>query len=100
MGLSKWGAKRKHKVIGWLIGIGITLAMLAGLRIGVLDFIEQKTIDGRFRIRGEIAADPRIVIVAIDESSFSELGQNRRRKFVFTIWGKPNSRLYWQRISA
>lgn len=42
---------------------------------GTFDFLEQKSIDWRFQARGEIEADPRIVIVAIDEVSFSELKQ-------------------------
>ena len=42
------------------------------------DFIEQielKTLDQRFKIRGPIPADPRIVIVAIDDASLTEIGR-------------------------
>jgi len=43
--------------------------------LGTFDFLENRFIDWRFLIRGEIDADPRIVIVSIDEDSFSELNE-------------------------
>ncbi|MDT8376540.1 MAG: CHASE2 domain-containing protein [Mariprofundaceae bacterium] len=42
------------------------------------DFIEQielKSLDQRFKIRGPIAPDARVVIVAIDDNSLSEIGR-------------------------
>lgn len=42
------------------------------------DFIEQielKSLDQRFKIRGPIAPDSRVVIVAIDDNSLSEIGR-------------------------
>jgi len=62
--------------IGLAIGTGVTLAMLALFANGALDFLENRSLDLRFLLRGEIGSDPRIVIVSIDEASFAEL---RRR---------------------
>jgi adenylate cyclase len=59
--------------VGLIIGVGITFAMLILFGMGAFDFLENRFIDWRFLIRGEIEADPRIVIVSIDEASFSEL---------------------------
>jgi adenylate cyclase len=66
-------SKRKLLAIGLGIGIGVTIVMLILFARGDFDFLENRCIDWRFLIRGEIKADPRIVIVSIDESSFSGL---------------------------
>jgi adenylate cyclase len=58
-----------------MIGILVTATMFILFRGGAFDFLEQKSIDWRFLVRGETAADPGIVIVSIDEASFSELNQ-------------------------
>ena len=68
-------SKRRIFVIGLIIGIGATVAMLILFVMGSFDFLENRSIDWRFLIRGEIEADHRIVIVCIDEASFSELKQ-------------------------
>lgn len=68
-------SKKRLLVAGLMIGIGVTLAIFVLFRKGGFDFLEQKSIDWRFLTRGEIEADPRIVIVTIDESSFSEFNQ-------------------------
>ncbi|MDX8403110.1 MAG: adenylate/guanylate cyclase domain-containing protein [Mariprofundaceae bacterium] len=42
------------------------------------DFIEQielKTLDQRFKMRGPISPDPRVIIVAIDDNSLSKVGR-------------------------
>jgi len=66
-------SKRRLLAIGLGIGIGVTITMLILFARGDFDFLENRFIDWRFLIRGEIEADPRIVIVSIDESSFSGL---------------------------
>ncbi len=68
-------SKRWLFFIGLIIGVGVTLTMLILLSMGAFDFFETRSIDWRFLIRGEIDADPRIVIVSIDEDSFSELNE-------------------------
>jgi len=65
--------KRRLLAIGLGIGIGVTITMLILFARGDFDFLENRFIDWRFLIRGEIETDPRIVIVSIDESSFSGL---------------------------
>jgi len=40
-----------------------------------LEQIEMKTLDQRFKLRGPIAPDPRVVIVAVDDTSLSEVGR-------------------------
>lgn len=69
-------SKKRLFVIGLIIGTGVTLAMLALFAKGALDFLENRSIDWRFLMRGEIEGSPRIVIVSIDEASFSELNRN------------------------
>jgi len=64
-------SKRWLFSIGLIIGVGISLAMLILFVMGAFDFLENRFINWRFLIRGEIEADPRIVIVSIDEASFS-----------------------------
>jgi len=44
------------------------------LRPGLLDFIENKTVDWRFRVRGEIPAPVKVVYVEMDSASVSVLG--------------------------
>ena len=67
--------KRRLFLIGLAMGIGVTVTMLVIFVLGAFDFLENQFIDWRFLMRGEIEADPRIVIISIDESSFSELNQ-------------------------
>jgi adenylate cyclase len=68
-------SKRRIFVIGLIIGIGATFAMLILFVMGMFDLLEKRSIDWRFLIRGENEADHRIVIVSIDEASFSALKQ-------------------------
>ena len=67
--------QRKLFWIGLVIGATVIFGSLVLFQAGLFDIIEQKSIDWRFLIRGEMEADPRIIIVSIDESSFSELNQ-------------------------
>jgi adenylate cyclase len=46
----------------------------AHLRPGLLDFIENKTVDWRFRVRGEIPAPVKVVYVEMDSASVAVLG--------------------------
>jgi CHASE2 domain-containing sensor protein len=66
-------SKGRLFLLGLTIGIGVTMTMLILFVLGTFDFLENRFIDGRFLIRGEMETDPRIVIVSIDESSFSAL---------------------------
>jgi len=68
-------SKRRIFVMGLIIGVGVTLSVLFFFGMGGFDSPENRSIDWRFLIRGEIEADHRIVIVSIDEASFSELKQ-------------------------
>ena len=62
-------------MVSLIIGTIITLIMMVFFQRGAFNFLEQKTIDWKFLLRGEIEASPHIVIISIDESSFSELNQ-------------------------
>jgi adenylate cyclase len=75
MGDPKIYSKRWLFVISLTMGIGVTVTMLILATMGFFDPLEQESIDWRFLIRGEIETHPRILIVSIDESSFSELNQ-------------------------
>jgi len=68
-------SKRRLFFIGLIIGVGVTVTMLIFFGMGTFDFLENRSIDWRFLIRGEIETNPRVIIVSIDESSFSELNQ-------------------------
>ena len=62
-------------MVSLIIGTVITLIMMVFFQRGAFNFLEQKTIDWKFLLRGEIETSPHIVIISIDESSFSELNQ-------------------------
>ncbi len=59
---------------------------------GFLEVWEAKTLDFRFRMRGGITPDPRIVIVAIDEKSIQELGR--------WPWSRDTTAALIEKISA
>ncbi len=76
--------RRRLKLL--LIAAACTLVMaVADFWPGVtmLDKMELRTVDWRFRYRGELAPDPDIVLVVIDEASISNIGRWPwpRRKF-------------------
>ena len=55
--------------------------------LGWLDFFANRTLDWRFRARGEIAAPVKVVYVDVDSQSLSEIG------------GWPWSRMYFARVA-
>ena len=57
------------------LAITLTLALLIlfGYERGLLDFVELKTLDKRFHIRGRMPLRAPIVLVSIDQDSFDEL---------------------------
>jgi adenylate cyclase len=59
------------------VGTALVLTgfVLAAYATDVLDDSELDTVDGRFAIRGDLAPPEDIVIVGIDDPSFSELGE-------------------------
>ncbi|MDI6780563.1 MAG: CHASE2 and HATPase_c domain-containing protein [bacterium] len=66
---------KKRKCPGLLIAfvVGILVSILYGS--GLLDRLEWIVYDLKFQIRGEMAADKNIVIVAIDEQSLKDIGR-------------------------
>jgi len=62
--------------IGILITTIVALLYFSlGSEIDFLNFLELKTLDLRFKVRGEMAPSSQIAIVAIDERSIKELGR-------------------------
>lgn len=79
--LSQWCSRHAHLVIALastLIGVFLfTYAGVSENRSAALVFlrdIEQRSLDLRFALRGKREADPRIVIVGIDEKTLQEIG--------------------------
>ena len=58
----------------WLLFLPIPLLWCLAGHLGWLEFFESKTIDWRFRSRGEIDAELKIVYVDIDTKSIADLG--------------------------
>jgi adenylate cyclase len=66
----------------WLLLLSLPLLWCVADHYGQLDFLENKTVDWRFRHRGEIAAPVKIVYADVDSVSLDELGNvpwNRER---------------------
>ena len=66
----------------WLLLLPLPLLWCVADHYGRLDFLENKTVDWRFRSRGEIAAPVKIVYADVDSISLEELGNvpwNRER---------------------
>jgi len=62
--------------IGILITTIIALLYFSlGSEIDFLNFLELKTLDLRFKVRGEMAPSSQVAIVAIDEQSIKDLGR-------------------------
>jgi len=57
----------------WLIGVGVGVAVGLVTLLGALEFLELKSLDVRFLVRGPIRPASPIVIISIDEDSFDEL---------------------------
>ena len=58
----------------------IIIMSLLALSLAIIqpDFVEQielKTLDERFKIRGPITPDPRVIIVAVDDKSLAQIGR-------------------------
>lgn len=71
--------KLRQRILQWR-GVLIIAPVIAGLVIagsltGLLQLLEWATLDQYFRMRAQQPADPRIVIVTIDESDISRVGQ-------------------------
>ena len=67
-------SKRKLFASGIAIGVLTTAFMVLCFEFEYFDFLEHKSVDWRFQLRGEIEAHSGIVLVTIDEPSFSALG--------------------------
>jgi len=74
VGLSR---STRSQRLALMVAIGLLLASLAGWS-GAVERLEWATYDLRFRLRGERPADAPIVIVAINDESFTALNQNLR----------------------
>jgi adenylate cyclase len=71
------GSTRYHRLRGLLfllVGLGTAGLVLVLWGWGVMDSFELRSIDGRFSIRGTHKPPPQVVVVAIDDVTFSELG--------------------------
>ena len=69
--------ERNHRWFGFRLSVLMTFLAL-GIALqqpAFLEKIELKTLDERFTIRGPIPADPRVVILAVDDDSLSEIGR-------------------------
>jgi adenylate cyclase len=58
----------------WLLLLPLPLLWCVADHYGKLDFLENKTVDWRFRYRGEIAAPVKVVYVDIDSESLQVIG--------------------------
>ncbi len=67
----------KRVYISFSIGLLITLAiaLLMYLHFPLLEMLEEKLYDLRFKIRGKVAPPPYVVIIAIDDKSLEKLGR-------------------------
>jgi len=57
----------------WLIGAGVGVLVALVTLLGVVEFVELKSLNWRFLLRGPIRPASPIVIISIDEDSFDEL---------------------------
>src|SRR3970040_1946069 len=57
----------------WLIGLGVGVVVALVSLLGAVEFLELKSLDYRFLLRGPIRPASPIVIISIDEDSFDEL---------------------------
>jgi adenylate cyclase len=78
---SRWLLQKSHTVIAVAVtAIGLVLFAYSGIggnqNAGFLFLqdIEQRTLDVRFALRGKRAADPRIVIIGIDDKTLQTIG--------------------------
>lgn len=57
----------------WLIGAGVGMVVALVTLMGVVEFLELRSLDLRFLVRGPIRPVSPVVIISIDEDSFDEL---------------------------
>ena len=77
---------RTQSIARWLLLLPIPLLWGVLMQYGLLDFIENRLIDWRFKARGEITAPVKVVYVDIDSQALSEIG------------GFPWNRTYFARV--
>lgn len=58
----------------WLVLLGITLAWFGVNYSGLLDFIEERTIDWRFQYRGEVPGQGKLFYLDVDAKSIADIG--------------------------
>jgi len=58
----------------WLLLLPIPAFWCFASYSGLLEFLENKTVDARFHVRGEIAAPIKVVYVDVDSESITDLG--------------------------
>ncbi len=58
-----------------VVVMAIVALSLAVVQPNTLEQFELKALDFRFQTRGEIEPDPRVVIIAVDDNSLSEIGR-------------------------
>jgi len=77
--------KRSGSIIGYLVGVCLTLAMvlLAFFDPAPLRFLELKLLDARFSLRGTKSHDRVVSIVTIDDKSLSKIGKWPWKRTVF-----------------
>ena len=75
-------------LVRWLLLLPIPVAWCLLSHFHLLDFFEWRTLDWRFRARGEIPAQVKVVYVDVDSQSLSEIG------------GFPWSRMYFARVAG
>jgi adenylate cyclase len=80
--------KRALTFLRWLIFLLIPIGWCALQHYELLDYFENRTVDWRFRQRGERPAPIKIVYVDIDTQALNEIG------------GWPWSRMYFSRVAS
>lgn len=78
-----------HQVMGALACIAIGLGAQAA---GVLDGVERRAIDTRFDVRGARTPPRNVLLVLIDDVTFSDLGQQWPFQGVAAAGGPPARR--------
>lgn len=58
----------------WVLLLPIAAIWQIASHYGLLDFLENRTVDWRFRARGEISAPVKVVYVDVDSESITDLG--------------------------
>ena len=58
-----------------IIIMSLLALSMAIIQPGFVEQVELKTLDERFKIRGPIKPDPRVIIVAVDDNSLTEVGR-------------------------